>query len=272
MLPWGFPLRVRPLDIIGSAIFRMGVYDLCVSEVLWRLLDQGETAVDAGANIGHMTSVMAKRVTSSGKVLSFEPHPHVFHEFFSNVALWMNIPNVGPIELYKMGLSKDNGIATLHTTSGFARNRGTASLEASDDETAKDGIAHSISIGRLDDILDENVFIGVMKIDVEGHEINLLQVACHLLTEHRIRDIVFEDHNSYPSPVAEYLEQSGYTVFSIQQGPFAVRVYPVSRNEACYKYEAQSYLATLDAPRALKRLRQVGYQSLRSCGNNSKQL
>ena len=108
-----------------------------------------------------------------------------------------------------------------------------------------------------------------MKIDVEGHEINLLQGSYRLLTERRIRDIVFEDRDLYPSHVTEYLEQLGYTIFSIEQGPFAVRISPAQESGAYYKYEAKSYLATLDKQRALDRLSRPGYQLMLIKGNSS---
>ncbi len=270
VLPWGLPIQVHLTDMIGNAIYRAGLYDLCVSEVLWRLLDKAETGVDAGANIGQMTSIMARRVGSEGRVLSFEPHPQVFQELAANVAAWRTDPSVGKIETYEMGLSKEAGVAALHTTSEFAQNRGTASLEVSNDKNIDEGVTHSISIERLENVVPSHSNVGVMKLDVEGHEIDLLQGAFRLLKEKRIRDIVFEEHNSYPSPVTDYLEQQGYTVFSIEQGPLALRVSPAKHDAAHYKYEAQSFLATLDAPRALKRLNQWGYQSLQAHENSGK--
>src|ERR1051326_7108633 len=50
LLPWGLPFRIRPQEVLGRAIWNTGVYDLAVSEALWRLTRPGETAVDAGAN------------------------------------------------------------------------------------------------------------------------------------------------------------------------------------------------------------------------------
>ena len=266
-LPWGLSIRVSPLDMIGGAIFRTGVYDLCVSEVLWRLLDKSETAVDAGANIGHMTSVMAKRVAGSGKVLSFEPHPQVFQELEFNVAQWINTPDIGRIQLHEIGLSNISGIASLHTTSEFVMNRGTASLEFSQDE---DSQGHTVSICQLDDVLDNTSTIGVMKIDVEGHEFNLLKGANRLLSEHRIRDIVFEESNFYPSPVTDHLERMGYTIFSIEQSPFAVTVSAAQKKGDHYKFEAKSYLATIDPERAMDRLRKPGYQLMQTGGGEAK--
>ena len=65
-LPWGKSLEVKPGDAIGQSIIKLGVYELSVSEALWRLLDTGDTFVDAGANIGYMSSLMAARVGRRG--------------------------------------------------------------------------------------------------------------------------------------------------------------------------------------------------------------
>ena len=43
LLPWGYRLCYHPDDMIGNSIWRMGVYDLTVSEVIWRLLDPART-------------------------------------------------------------------------------------------------------------------------------------------------------------------------------------------------------------------------------------
>ena len=74
-LPWGWPLCIRTHETIGRLIWTFGVFDLPVTEVLWRLTGPGDIAVDAGANIGCMTCVLATRVGPTGRVLSFEPFP-----------------------------------------------------------------------------------------------------------------------------------------------------------------------------------------------------
>ena len=42
-LPWGLPLTVDSQDTIGRAVWHLGLYDLLVSETLWRLISPGET-------------------------------------------------------------------------------------------------------------------------------------------------------------------------------------------------------------------------------------
>lgn len=59
VLPWGLRMWVRPSEDLGSALWRFGIYDLPLSETIWRLLDPGETAIDVGANIGYVTGLMA---------------------------------------------------------------------------------------------------------------------------------------------------------------------------------------------------------------------
>ncbi len=46
-----------------------------MSEVLARLIDPGDTVVDAGANVGYMTVLAAAAAGPTGRVVAFEPHP-----------------------------------------------------------------------------------------------------------------------------------------------------------------------------------------------------
>src|SRR5262245_15426335 len=71
-LPWNRTIRVSTRDNIGPAVLRLGVYDLVVTEALWRLTDPVDQVVDVGANIGLMTAAFAERAAT---VYSFEPHP-----------------------------------------------------------------------------------------------------------------------------------------------------------------------------------------------------
>src|SRR5437773_5659527 len=84
-LPWRPSLVYSPREDLGHALWTTGVYELAVTEVLWRLADPGETVVDAGANIGYMTSVLASRVAPAGTVYAFEPHPALYARLLENI-------------------------------------------------------------------------------------------------------------------------------------------------------------------------------------------
>jgi hypothetical protein len=76
-LPWGGTIACWPHEAVGSGLARTGVHELAASEILARLGAPGEFVVDAGANVGYMTALLAWRVGQSGRVLAFEPHPTV---------------------------------------------------------------------------------------------------------------------------------------------------------------------------------------------------
>jgi FkbM family methyltransferase len=95
-----------------------------VTEAISRLLDRGEVAVDAGANIGYMTSPMALRVGPPGLVLAFEPHSDVFAELSHNAEDWARDPGVGRISLHRVALSSRPERGMLRIPREFERNRG----------------------------------------------------------------------------------------------------------------------------------------------------
>src|SRR4051812_34318677 len=125
-LPWGMPLRVRPGEVHGAALLDLGVIDLAVTEVLWRLTDPGETAADVGANIGAMSAVLAARVGKGGCVFAFEAHPAIFEELAWNVALWKDVT----VRPENVALSRESGSVSLSVPADFQRNRGLAKVGA----------------------------------------------------------------------------------------------------------------------------------------------
>ncbi len=128
--PWGLPLRFRADDKTGLAYARRGIFDLPVCEVLWRLCEPGELALDVGANIGQMTSVMAAAVGDEGRVIAFEPHPEVFRELRANADRWGRAEATGAIELRNLAASSASGVAELGEGESFASNAGTASMRS----------------------------------------------------------------------------------------------------------------------------------------------
>lgn len=266
VLPWGLVIRVRPAEAIGSCIWRLGLYDLCVSETLWRLIDPGDTAVDVGANIGQMTSIMAVRVGPLGHVLAFEPHPDVFAELQANANRWAGMPGTGSIVTRCMALSDRAGQGRLSIPNNFDSNRGLAMLIPDDALNANqiNQMTLTVELVRLDETIQSGS-IGMLKLDVEGHENEVLSGAERLLRGRQIRDIVFESHACYPTPVTRLLEKQGYRVFKLSNRLFGPQL--ESPEEHYYQrhrsVDVPSCLATLAPDRALARLRRAGWAVLK---------
>jgi FkbM family methyltransferase len=261
LLPWGLPITVDPAQPIGSALLRSGVYDLCVCEAVYRLADPGELAIDVGANVGVMSSVAAVKLGKSGKVLAFEPHPTTFGELLANTQRWSSTGWAAPVEPKRVALSDHEGHGML--VGGDAGDLGQTSFASS----AMSGNGYlEAELQRLDSIVSENV--GVLKLDVEGHEANALRGAEHLVQARKIRDIVFEEHQTPPTPATEFLEQHGYTVFGLEQRLFGLRLSDPRRIRTKRSYDPPSYLATVEPERAIDRFRQGGWKTLSAARAN----
>lgn len=110
-----------------------------------------------------------------------------------------------PISQVRKGASDRAGTAALHPVMDL----GGFSLE---DEPLgplrrprEGSSAIDIEVTTLDEFVSCDTEIGVLKIDVEGHELNILEGARRLIAQRRIRDIVFEDYFPHPSLVTLFL-------------------------------------------------------------------
>jgi FkbM family methyltransferase len=258
-LPWGMPISLRPGEAIGHSIATTGIFDHCVSETLYRLTDPGDLAVDVGANIGYMTSLMVKRAGSSGRVVAVEPNPEVYSLLACNVARWRTRPGAPLIETHEVALSDRDGTAMLKVPALFTRNQGRASIDRREGDDGADPWHATVAVAlrRLDDLVGERD-VGVLKIDVEGHEAKVLSGAERLLAAHRVRDIVFE-HRGYPTSATRFLEDLGYTLLSLNGSLFRLVIGPPSECSPWQGWEGPSYLATVARERALRRLQRRGW-------------
>ncbi len=253
---WGSRLYCWP-DPLGRAVARTGVYDLIVAETLARLAEPGETAVDAGANVGVMSNLLAHAVGPGGRVVSFEPHPAIFETLSRNVARWRSTEDIHVVELRQAAVSASAGVQSLAIDPAtFAHNKGTASLEHVNPEHATE-----VATVRLDEELAGP--IGVLKLDVEMHELAALRGAESLLAGGLIRDIVFEEHEPPPTAVTSLLEAHGYAVLSVRQGLAGPILAPAADAHRRKMWDPPALLATREPERARERLRRRGWVSLR---------
>lgn len=244
-------------DPVGSAVARTGVYDLAVSETLARLPGEGETVIDAGSHVGLMTNLLALAVGPSGRVVAYEPHPANFATLERNVELWRS-EGVTVVSPRREAVSSQAGeVALSSDPATFAANKGTASLEPHDGAD----VVHVHAV-RLDDEFASAV--GVLKLDVEMHELAALQGAERLLEHGMVRDIVFEEHQRPPTPVMELLESKGYSVLGVRQGLSGPVVCTPAEAYASKLWDPPALLATRDPARARERLRRRGWVTLRS--------
>jgi FkbM family methyltransferase len=258
-LPWHLPLEIDLSDSIGRALASQGIYDLVTTEVLWRLTQRGDRTFDIGANIGYMSSLLAYRTGDAGGVDAFEPHPRTCELLRSNAASWSGRRKCASVRVHELALSCTDGTGSLELVPGVEGNIGEAFLSA-----AAAGTSLSVKLARLEPFLAAVPSVGVMKIDAQWHEAQVLTGAGMQLQSGKIRDIVFEEEGGYPSKSHRILEVAGYAVFWFEERWQGPRMIPPDQHPAKRSpYDiAPSFLATLDPSRAKKLFSAGGWQCL----------
>jgi FkbM family methyltransferase len=266
-LPWGLSIQVDISESIGLSIWRLGIYELVVSEALHRLIDPGDAVADIGANIGYVTGLMAASTGPTGSVTAFEPHPAIHERLRRNVLRWNGKTHLARIDLMPRALSETPGQMDLIVPANFSQNTGTAFLEDSRAGTAPalaGGLARiSVNVSRLDEVYAGSRSPAVLKIDVEGSELAVLKGAGELLSARKIRDIVFEDHGSYPTPAMTFVTQCGYSLFKLKKTLFGPTLAAPDTPAEDRLWEPTNYLATSNPDRARSRLAKRGWNVLR---------
>lgn len=224
----------------------------------------GDSCVDIGANIGYMTSLLATRAGESGRVFAYEPHPKIFNRLKSNLEFFVR---KGKIDICEHAIGAEDGEAELVEPGDFKNNEGTASLAPSFPRSGLTRIRYGVTVRSLDSIFANAEAPEVMKVDVEGAELNVFRGAERLLSERRIRDIVWEDHKMFPSHSVKLLSRHGYSIYQFCKklfGPAIWDPFVAQTNEQGLPWESVNFLATREPARALSRLNGRGWHCLRS--------
>ena len=247
-LPWGSEILVNPRETIGKSLFHFGVYDLSLTECLWRLVGPGMRVLDVGANVGYFSSLLSAKVESRGEVFCFEPHPEIFKKLKHNISKSKNCT------LHNVALSKTIGESVLFIPKDFAKNEGVASLEAQENSECL-----KIQTRTLDDVF-KSEYIDLIKIDVEGHELAVFEGGHRVLSETKM--VLFEDFNGQKSAAINFLIQSGFIVKRIVKNFWGPSLISVADGERLPLWEPPNYIAYRTSVPVETVLRPRGWQCL----------
>ncbi len=179
----GTRLQLHLGNDLSRQIYIAGCIDPNEFAFLDRCLQPGMTFFDAGANEGIYTVFAAKRVGSGGTVWAFEPSPREFDRLRSNLDLnGLNLPN---LRLFPLALADRSGRAELTVAEDEHAGQNTLGGFAYESVAAVE--KHMVDLRRLDDLVAEQppARIDVVKLDVEGAELLVLQGAVSTLQRYR---------------------------------------------------------------------------------------
>jgi FkbM family methyltransferase len=156
-------------------------YEPRVWEAVVRSLRKGDVVADVGAHVGLYTLAMAQKVTSSGRVYAFEPSSVTFDVLERNISI---NDQASIVEAFQCAVGNVDG--TVYFESG-------SDLESH--IVPNVGLGSVVNCTRLDTVFARKR-LDILKIDVEGYELEVLRGAQSLLSDktRRPRQIFVEVH------------------------------------------------------------------------------
>jgi FkbM family methyltransferase len=181
---------------------------------------------DIGANYGYYT---VKYAELCKKVLSFEPVNQTYSVLASNIKR-NKLQNV---MAYKLGISdkKQDCMINLYSSSG---NNSIFDRDIPSEHPCKKIGTQHISLLSLDEFIQQNpaIYPDIIKIDVEGSELNVLSGAKDTILKHSpVIVIEYSQNTSYDAgyqreELIENLKMFSYTIYGIPEDPNEYRLIP----------------------------------------------
>ena len=268
LTPHNLLVRINTASYIEWQLFFYGDYEAFVTRLFDLLIKPGSIALDVGANVGIHALRLGKLVGQAGKVYAFEPHPFIFKRMTENIAL-NQLTGVIPVQL---AVSSVSGSCRLQGFDEGDCNQGTSFLVTDEQEAGMQ--TFQVAMISLDDWAAEQHLnrVDLIKIDVEGFDIDVLQGAKRLIVANKPA-IIFE----YGKPdldrlraMRQFLEGEGYALYVIQYGYLEafneallrgnVRILATAnRSSFCEKSQHTWQLPTGELSDATHRSRDHGY-------------
>jgi len=188
-----------------SSIYYGYKYERKITNLLTKILKNDQIFIDVGAHVVYYSLLAAKKVGNNGKVFAFEPNNDNYKILIQNI----NLNKFNQIKYFKIGLSDHDGEAQFYIN---PYNDGGSSLTKFTYQALE---LVTIKIAKLDTLMSDLTLnrIDLIKIDVEGHQMNTLKGMENTLREFRPKIIV--EFNDAPSrdEIINYLLKLNYVEF-----------------------------------------------------------
>lgn len=206
----GLHWQLDPSDFVHTDLFWFGSKDIWDLFHIMNNLKDGGTMFDIGANFGYYACMVGASLNQSCSVYAFEPVPSTYIKLCKHIQMNKLRDRVHPIAA---GLSNSESTGTLNVPAG---NSGASYFTSDVGEiplTTLDHFCEQHQVGSID----------VMKIDVEGFELNVLQGGSTMLAKSHpvilieINPRTLRRQGKTPGDVLVFLRQLGYTCYFIKR-------------------------------------------------------
>lgn len=175
--------------------------------------------LDIGANLGFYSIIMGKRVRTAGKVYAFEPNEDICRLFRASAYL-NGLSNFygtdGVIIIHNFGVSDQRDEVNFHVPK---YHMGGTSISNTENGTKENNF--KITVLPLDEVFGVDFKCDIVKIDVEGHELQVLLGMKNILRNSPEIKIIFEHYNidkCYCNNLRKFLDCQNLFTYSISEG------------------------------------------------------
>lgn len=196
----GLRYLFRPMDQIDSPLLNLVTEFVKPGHVVW----------DIGANLGLFSLAAAYKTGHSGKVVAVEPDIEMVRLMRRTVTTWNT-----PVEIVPAAIADKVGLRTLHIASRASASNfldGYGSMQ-----TGGSRLEYTVLALTLDWLADHFPLPDILKIDVEGAEIEVLKGGKSVI-ENKRPIIICEVHIHSVAELSWLFTSHNYTMFDIGSG------------------------------------------------------
>jgi FkbM family methyltransferase len=206
------PIFVNANDIGGPFnLINGGRYEEENTQLLLSFLQPDTVFLDIGANIGYFSIIVGRRLGRSGKIYAFEPHPKLYEILIRN----RHVNNLSDrLSCVNSAISNHEGAVTLQYPLLHLGGGHIGSVEEIAGHTAI-----STDTRRLETLLGPNFRCDLVKIDVEGHELRVLEGMRTIVENSPDIKILFEKlvvDSGSENELQTYFGTAGFDLYAVQ--------------------------------------------------------
>ena len=199
-------------SVVARAHMKDRRWEPKIADILTKHAKEGTVAIDMGAYIGTHTLALVDAVGTKGKVYTFEPQPWAY----KGILKTLQKNNIKNTKVYNVGLSSTKDILRFCSDSS-----GSSSI-CTERRPSKKVWAeiYNIPVITLDSLNIKNV--SVMKVDVEGHELEALKGAKNTIINSKPVIVleVWKRRGQRLRLIKEFLNSINYSIKNISADDF----------------------------------------------------
>jgi FkbM family methyltransferase len=213
---YGNKLAGAPADSsLNQIIFFRDVFEPVLSKLVWNIVEEGDICVDAGANVGYFTLLMAQKAGCTGKVISIEAAPGNVARLIQNIRL-NNFED--RVEVISAACSDSTGALTFYLNSKsdmLCRLQRPKKSELDYWLMGKNWQSTVVRTDRLSALVGNDAAnVSFIKLDVEGTEHKMCKDILEKFTSSRLC-VAIEAKQPYIRETLEPFEKAGFFVYNL---------------------------------------------------------